>query len=1135
MTLTSLSGKIRILFIEIDRDTIDLVEDVFLAIARETHFSIVCCESQSLIQAKQYLKDRENFDLILLDLFLEDSEGLETLKTIQKWSFDLPIIVLGNAGTEKLYSQVLEAGAQDYLIKNQVGSQLLIRSLTHAIERQKNQNDLRKSEEKYRLVIDSIKEVIFQIDTSGNWLFLNSAWTKITGFSVAETLGKAAIAYIHPEDIAQHEGEFTALLSGQKSKATYNLQFCCSEQEDYCYLKITASSIVSETGKIVGITGTFEDLTDYKKQQDRLKNITLQLERLAKNIPGTIYQLYQSAQGQWSFPYISQGCQLLFETDPQNIMDNGETIFEILVPEDRDRFIKTLQNSAETLQPWELEFRIITPSGKKKWLKGVSQPEKQKNGDILWDGVIVDITPLKQTENALLQQQELLLKIIQTSPNAWYFYDFNDKKYLYFNKNIVKILGFSLNDFTKRNANFHFQLIHPDDLKRLESYFEQLSGGKDGENFTIEYRMRHKNGKWHWFLSRDIIFSRTEGGLPKQILGTMTDISELKEIEHQLQEHKNRLQLALENSHLGLWDWDISRDRILYDKQWQKLLGYEEKDVIGTFSRFENLVHPQDLPGVLRTIENQIKIDNKNRTMQADFRMKTKQGEWKWFVSQGKVTAWDELGNPLQMLGTTKNINDRKQTELELRLLLAATQAINRARYFQDAIAIILPLFCQTIDWDVAEAWIPIDRGRNLQSVRGGYVSKPSLQDFLDRSQEIDWVPNIGFAGKIYHSQKQEWIEDVSRADKVDFHRREIAEEFGLKACFGIPIIKNKRVLAILLFFKTTSLTCDLHLVDIVNVVAAQLGEFMQRKRAEEKALKKTRQLREAMHQLKHSQAQAIHNEKMVALGQLVAGIAHEINNPISFIYGNIAPALNYAEDLLALIHTYQKHYPNPVDEVEEMLDDIDIEFMEADFLKLLGSMKTGANRIREIVKSLRNFSRLDEADRKCADLHEGLNSTLMLLQHRLRQQGDRPEIQVVKNFASLPEIECYPGDINQVFINLLSNAIDALEEKCCQGVQFTPTLTLSTEIGLYPDTQQMCLRIHLSDNGAGIPQHLQQRVFDPFFTTKIVGKGTGLGLTTSYDIIVEKHGGRLYCASQVGEGTEFAIELPFQETIINE
>ncbi|MBP0021112.1 MAG: PAS domain-containing protein [Cyanobacteria bacterium SBLK] len=1127
MVLASLSGQLRILLIESDRDSIDLIEDLFLAIERETDFSITCHQSLSLIQAKLYLKHPEKIDIILLDLFLQDSQGIETLKTLKKWSYDLPIIVLGPTGTEKLYCQVLEFGAQDYLIKDCIGSQLLIRSSIYAIERQKTQNALRQSEEKYRFVIDSIREIIFQIDLSGNWLFLNSAWTNITGFPVAETLGKPAVAYIHPRDIDRHQQEFVALRSGQKEKIAYKLKFCCTEKKRYCYLKITASSLVSSSGEIIGISGTCEDLTDYQAQQDRLNKLTSQLDRLAQNIPGTIFQLCQSKLGDRSFSYLSRGFQSLFEVMPPPIPTNPEMFLMFLESKERDRFLKTLEKSAKTLKPWELEFCIDTPSGQKKWLKGISQPEKQKNGEILWDGVIIDITPLKQTENALVQQQELLFKIIQTSPNVWYFYDLKTQQYIYLNQSLRKILGYSSEEFYERYL--HIQLTHPDDIKPLEIYFEQFASGRDGETFTIEYRMHHKHRSWRWFLSRDLIFSRSADGEPQIILGTMTDISELKEIEEKLQTNQDRLQLALENSELGLWDWNLVTGAVIYSERWKQLIGYRDEEIAGNFATFEQLVYPEDLPKVLKKVENYLQSDTTNRTVQADFRMQTKAGEWKWFVSQGKVTAWDKDGNPLQMIGTTKDIHDRKQTELELHLLLAAARAINGACNFQDAIAIILPLFCQTIGWDVAEAWIPIEGGKKLQYVRGGYASKPELQEFIDRSRAIDLIPSIGFAGKIYHSQKLEWIEDVCHPSEKNFYRREMAEKVGLRACFGIPILKNKRVLAILIFLKTIPLICDLHLVDVINAVAAQLGEFMQRKRIEERSLKKTRQLREMLHQLKRSQARAIHNEKMTALGQLVAGFAHEINNPISFIYGNIAPALNYAEELLALVHLYQKHYPHPVVEVEEAIAALDLEFMEADFLKLLESMQTGATRIQNLVKSLRNFSRLDESDRKDADLCEGLNNTSILLQHRLNPQSDRPEIQIVKNFVALPKIECYPGYLNQVFMNLMSNAIDALEEKWFQGVKFTPTLTLTTEVGRHRDRQQSYIRIHIADNGAGIPQHLQLRIFEPFFTTKSIGKGTGLGLTTSHDIIVEKHGGRLYCASTVGEGTEFAIEIPFQ------
>ncbi len=287
----------------------------------------------------------------------------------------------------------------------------------------------------------------------------------------------------------------------------------------------------------------------------------------------------------------------------------------------------------------------------------------------------------------------------------------------------------------------------------------------------------------------------------------------------------------------------------------------------------------------------------------------------------------------------------------------------------------------------------------------------------------------------------------------------------------------------------------------------------------------RTRQVEQTLQQLKQTQTQLIQAEKMSALGSMVAGIAHEINNPISFIYGNVAPAIEYIEDLLELVMLYQQHHSPPALPIQEHLKNIDLDFLIEDLPKLLSSMKMGAERIREIVKSLRNFSRLDEGEKKPVDIHEGIDNTLLILQHRLKTQSDRRAITVEKDYGTLPKIECYAGLMNQVFMNILSNAIDALESHLNQNPETcnSPVIRISTKIS--PDN---FLVISIADNGSGIPLEIQQRLFDPFFTTKPVGKGTGLGLSISYSI-VEKHRGQLKCISEVGEGTEFLIQIPLQ------
>ncbi len=289
----------------------------------------------------------------------------------------------------------------------------------------------------------------------------------------------------------------------------------------------------------------------------------------------------------------------------------------------------------------------------------------------------------------------------------------------------------------------------------------------------------------------------------------------------------------------------------------------------------------------------------------------------------------------------------------------------------------------------------------------------------------------------------------------------------------------------------------------------------------------RTNELELALHNLQKTQAQLIQTEKMSSLGQMVAGVAHEINNPVSFVYGNLTYANQYTQDLLNLVSLYQQHDPNPAQEIQEQIAAIDLDFLIEDLPKILSSMKVGAERISQIVLTLRNFSRLDEAQMKQVDIHEGIDSTLLILQHLLKAHGKHPSIEVIKEYGTLPLVQCYAGQLNQVFMNILANAIDALNsyntQRSPSEIQSNPsTIRIRTEM-LGSDY----VTVRIADNGSGMTEEVRGKLFDPFFTTKPVGKGTGLGLSISYQIVVEKHGGVLKCVSQPGQGAEFWIEIP--------
>jgi PAS domain S-box-containing protein len=288
--------------------------------------------------------------------------------------------------------------------------------------------------------------------------------------------------------------------------------------------------------------------------------------------------------------------------------------------------------------------------------------------------------------------------------------------------------------------------------------------------------------------------------------------------------------------------------------------------------------------------------------------------------------------------------------------------------------------------------------------------------------------------------------------------------------------------------------------------------DISDRKMAEEVVRRQALDLQAALNELQYTQSQLIHAEKMSSLGQLVAGVAHEINNPINFVYGNLCHTETYLEDLLRLVQAYQHHYPHPPEPIQALMDIIDLQFLKEDAAHMLHSMVEGTERISKIVLSLRTFARLDEAEIKPVDLHEGLDGTLMILHSRL----ERLKIKLTKQYSQLPLVECNAADINQVLMNLLMNAIDAVEASA------SPEIVITTSL-----LPQQRIRVSIADNGYGIAAEDLARVFDPFYTTKPVGQGTGLGLSMSYQIITHQHHGSLYCHSVVNQGTEFVVEIP--------
>ncbi|MBF2065322.1 MAG: AAA family ATPase [Calothrix sp. C42_A2020_038] len=387
--------------------------------------------------------------------------------------------------------------------------------------------------------------------------------------------------------------------------------------------------------------------------------------------------------------------------------------------------------------------------------------------------------------------------------------------------------------------------------------------------------------------------------------------------------------------------------------------------------------------------------------------------------------------------------------------------------------------------------------------------------------ENSEYVP-ISVINYVARVQKSVVINDASQ-EQIYQHDYYIILQKP-KSILCTPIICQRQFIGV--FYLENNLTTDAFTtarLELLKVLTSQAAIAIKNARLYHSAQEKSYALEQALLKLQQTQTQLVHTEKISSLGQLVAGVAHEVNNPVSFINGNLSHVNQYVDDLINLLNLYQKYLPEPPDEIEQEIETIDLDYLLEDLPKMISSMKLGTTRIKEIMQSLRNFSRNDGDNQRAVDIHEGIEATLMILSHRLKAKPERPTIEIIKNYGSLPPVNCFPGQLNQVFMNLIANAIDALEEsnqgKNYQEINNVITITTTAINGW--------LTINIADNGMGMTEEVQQKLFNAFFTTKAEGKGTGLGLSISYQIVVEKHNGKLYCQSQPGKGTKFSIEIP--------